>query len=98
MAACPVDAGLGGRHAGPPGARRRHRFPRRLFGRLAGGRGFGDYQDGVHVTSVKGVPKGPHVVALASTSSVPFRGLTFTGATWLLPSADGYVDNQAGVQ
>ncbi|WP_158226815.1 right-handed parallel beta-helix repeat-containing protein [Amycolatopsis vastitatis] len=27
-----------------------------------------------------------------------FSGLTFTGTTWTLPSRDGYVDNQAGVQ
>ncbi|HKN53964.1 MAG TPA: right-handed parallel beta-helix repeat-containing protein, partial [Amycolatopsis sp.] len=27
-----------------------------------------------------------------------FHGVTFTGTTWTLPSHDGYVDNQAGVQ
>lgn len=27
-----------------------------------------------------------------------FSGITFTGTTWTLPSRDGYVDNQAGVQ
>ncbi len=27
-----------------------------------------------------------------------FSGITFTGTTWNLPSVDGYLDNQAGVQ
>ncbi|SDY97601.1 Right handed beta helix region [Amycolatopsis xylanica] len=38
----------------------------------------------------------PDVVA--PVHDVTVSGLTFTGTTWLLPSADGYVDNQAGIQ
>ncbi|WIX99194.1 right-handed parallel beta-helix repeat-containing protein [Amycolatopsis mongoliensis] len=38
----------------------------------------------------------PDVVA--PVRDLSFSGLTFTGTTWTLPSRDGYVDNQAGVQ
>jgi hypothetical protein len=34
----------------------------------------------------------------APVHDLAFRGLTFTGTTWLLPSTDGYVDNQSGIQ
>ncbi|MCR6483614.1 hypothetical protein M8542_12380 [Amycolatopsis sp. OK19-0408] len=70
------------------------------------------------VYSIGELPKGRHTVTLTSRSDRPFlvdafvvtpeavrpvrdlsfTGLTFTGTTWTLPSRDGYVDNQAGVQ
>ncbi|VVJ18533.1 Uncharacterised protein [Amycolatopsis camponoti] len=36
--------------------------------------------------------------AVRPVRDLSFDGLTFTGTTWTLPSRDGYVDNQAGVQ
>ncbi|MBM9503309.1 right-handed parallel beta-helix repeat-containing protein [Actinacidiphila acididurans] len=35
--------------------------------------------------------------AIASVHDITFSGITFTGTTWTAPTAEGYVDNQAGV-